>query len=231
MARGEFMWPYQREFAIFVRIEADRLLEATGFAGHPKVMLVGFQTGEERAHAICIEPGDGPYTPADLDSVHERADELYAEHPDRDIYYSATHIMADKQAELRDRTRAQALEELLDAHPDSKGRMFFVGQSAPLGGYEVHTVLSVDTEALIQVPRIAGVKGWPESSPASIIEATIVQLLDRAFRELHLPNPAHCRTCSARRSATPSSSATTRRPSTFGVSPRCSTKAARAVAD
>ncbi|WP_133260042.1 hypothetical protein [Streptacidiphilus pinicola] len=173
------MWLYQRHFAKLVRIEADRLLGRTGFAGRPKVMLVGFQVGEERAHPICIEPEDGPYAPVDLDKAPERAAELYAEHSDRDTYYTAAHIMADKQAELRDRTRAQALEELLGAHPASTGRTFFVGQSAHVDDYEVHTVLSVDSDALLQVPRIAGAAGWPEASPASITEATIVELLDQ----------------------------------------------------
>ncbi|MDT0468343.1 DNA integrity scanning protein DisA nucleotide-binding domain protein [Streptomyces gibsoniae] len=188
---SQFMWAYQRSFAILVELEAKRLLERTGFAGHPRVILIGFEASEQHAYPVCIEPEDGPYAPSDLDGVLDRAADLYGQHPDRDMYYGAPHFRQEKQDKLRNRLRAQAIEDQLGAHAASAGRAFFASPSARRDDYEVHVVLSIDTNALKQVPRLEEMSEWHGPASPSIVEAIILELLDQAHRELYLPGAGH----------------------------------------
>ena len=188
---AQFMWPYQRSFATLVELEARRLLGRTGFGGHPRVILIGFQVAGTHEYPVCIEPEHGVYAPSDLDGVPDRASALYEAHPDRNIFYGAPHFRQEMQDRLRDRMRAAAIEELLGAHPASAGRTFFAARSARREDYDVHVVLGVDTDALEQVPRLETANGWEGPATPSIIDAIILELLDQAYRELYLPDAGH----------------------------------------
>ncbi|MEV7358547.1 hypothetical protein [Kitasatospora sp. NPDC091276] len=185
---SQFIWGYQSSFRISAEVAVKSALEAIGFAGDPKVMLVGFQVSGEHEFEICIEPEDGPHSPADLGGVRERGAELYASHPDRSMIYSDARAHDLRHQELRDRMRAMALEEALAAIPDGGVRSIFSGRSVRVGDYDVHIVVSVDRDALDRVPKISTEERDRFSIQRSLAHAVIDEAIRRATRSLHLPD-------------------------------------------
>ncbi|MEV6208671.1 hypothetical protein [Kitasatospora sp. NPDC051914] len=183
------MWGYQPHFRISVEVDIDSALKSIGFAGDPKVMLVGFQVAGEHEFDICIEPEKGQYSPAHLRGVRERAAELYACHPDREMLSTSRTLDDSRQAALRNQMRAKALEEALSAVPGESERSFFAGRSVRVADYDVHIVISVDRGALGRVPKISTEERDRIKVQKSLVHAVIAEILIRATRSLHLPDP------------------------------------------
>ncbi|GAA1184580.1 diadenylate cyclase [Kitasatospora gansuensis] len=184
----QFMWGYQSHFRISTEVAMQSALEAIGFAGDPKVILVGFQVSGEHEFSICIEPEDGLYSPADLEGVREREAELYAGHSDRRMHYSDARSHNLRHQELRDRMRAKALEEAFSTIPTEGGRSIFSGGSIRVGDYDVHIVVSVDGGTLDRVPKIFTEERDRFAIQRSLVHAVINEVIRRATRSLHLPD-------------------------------------------
>lgn len=183
----QFMWAYQPHFRISVKVRVEMALEAIGFAGNPDVVLVGFKAAGEHEFDVCIEPEDGPYSPDELAQVRRRTAELYASHPDRNMIHSVAHVHEQRHQELRDRMRAKALEEAFEAMPREQGRKFFASGSVRVGDYEVHTVISVDEDALNKVPQIKTEERDRFHVYQSLVHAVIREVLGRSARVLYIP--------------------------------------------
>ncbi|WP_346771982.1 diadenylate cyclase [Streptomyces sp. JH34] len=182
------MWAYQPHFRISVKVRAVSALEAIGFAGNPDVVLVGFRVAGEHEFDVCIEPEDGPYSPDGLGGVRQRAVELYDGHPDRNMMHSVAHVHEQRHRELRDRMRANALEEAFEAMPREQGRKFFSGRSVRVGDYEVHVVISIDKAALREVPQIKTEERDRFFVHQSLVHSVIREVLGRSARLLFIPD-------------------------------------------
>jgi hypothetical protein len=104
-----YMWPYQPGFRAMVEIEAETLLDQTGFNGYPEVWLIGFPVTESHSARICIEPDEGIYLPSELDAIPARATILYQKHPEYGMYYGDPTSREEQPARLRDEMRATAI--------------------------------------------------------------------------------------------------------------------------
>ncbi|MGW6561795.1 diadenylate cyclase [Streptomyces hydrogenans] len=184
----QFMWAYQPHFRISVKARAKSTLEAIGFAGNPDVVLVGFKAAGEHEFDVCIEPEDGPYSPDSLGKVRQRAVELYDGHPERNMMHSVAHVHEQRHRELRDRMRANALEEAFEAMPREQGRKFFSSRSVRVDDYEVHVVISIDRAALRDVPQIKTEERDRFLVHQSLVHAAIRELLGRSARSLFIPD-------------------------------------------
>ncbi|MEW2631072.1 diadenylate cyclase [Streptomyces sp. NPDC048389] len=184
----QFMWAYQPHFRILVKARAKSTLEAIGFTGNPDVVLVGFRAAGEHEFDVCIEPEDGPYSPDCLGQVRRRAVELYDDHPDRNMIHSVAHVHEQRHRELRDRMRANALEEAFEAMPREQGRKFFSSGSVRVDDYEVHVVISIDKAALRDVPQIKTEERDRLAVHQSLVHAVIREVLGRSARSLFIPD-------------------------------------------
>ncbi len=184
----QFMWAYQPHFRISVKARAKSTLEAIGFTGNPDVVLVGFKAAGEHEFDVCIEPEDGPYSPDGLGKVRQRAVVLYDGHPERNMMHSVAHVHEQRHRELRDRMRANALEEAFEAMPREQGRKFFSSGSVRVGDYEVHVVISIDKAALRDVPQIKTEERDRFFVHQSLVHAVIREVLGRSARSLFIPD-------------------------------------------
>ena len=79
--------------------------------------------------------------------------ELYEAHPNRQMMHSDARMHDIYHHSLRDRCRADAIEEALQRHAPEPVT-YFAGYSARVGDFEVHPVLGVNTHALATVPQL-----------------------------------------------------------------------------
>ncbi|WP_405819582.1 hypothetical protein OG241_30075 [Streptomyces sp. NBC_01390] len=184
----QFMWSYQPHFRIGVEVAAKFALEAIGFFGEPKVILIGFQVAGEHKFEICIEPENGPYAPLDLQDVVRRGSELYAAHPRSTMIHSVAHHHEQQHRQLRDQMRAKAIEEALAANPVGRNQSFFASGSVRVGDYEVHTVLGVRKDALECVPKIETEEIGNFPVFRSLVHAVIDEVIRHARRALYIPD-------------------------------------------
>ncbi|MET9656041.1 hypothetical protein [Streptomyces sp. NPDC006510] len=183
----QFMWGYQDIFRSALNTEIGSVFKAIGFHGKPRTMLVGFQVAGQHAFSICIEQGEARYKPSDLEEVQRLAEEKYDNDPDSKSFHSDPRMHESFHAWLKNRMRAEALEETLSALPGEEDRAFFAGNSVRVGDYAVHTIISVDRQALAAVPRIVTTKRDQFRIHPSLFHAAIWEALRLAARSLYLP--------------------------------------------
>lgn len=124
-AISQFMWGYQPHFRTSATSGTESALNAIGFRGDPRVILVGFRVAGNHAFDVCIEPEDGPHSPSDFADIAVRAEELYRENPESQIWHSVAHVHEARHRALRDEMRAEAVAEVLQSHPADESRTFF----------------------------------------------------------------------------------------------------------
>ncbi|MEU9230342.1 diadenylate cyclase [Streptomyces massasporeus] len=183
----QFMWGYQDIFRSSLNTEMSSTLKAIGFEGDPRVILVGFQIAGEHAHSICLEQGEARYRAADLENVQQLANQKYDQDPDSRSFHRDQRLHESFHAGLRNRKRAEALEETLGALPGEEHRVFFAWNSVRVGDYAVHIVISVDRHAVDAVPRIKTTKRDGLRIHPSLFHAVIWEALGLSARSLHLP--------------------------------------------
>jgi hypothetical protein len=151
-----FMWGFQALFRFNVEYALKASLAAIGVTADPTVILIGLKTedGSPERHPLCIEPEDGPIVLADFDGLHERAAELYAQDPDRQIKYSAAPqwIEERKDYESRGRAYGTAIDAVLEA---KLGLRFFVALPVVVEDHLVFTALGLPESVLDNTPRLA----------------------------------------------------------------------------
>ncbi|GAB2728546.1 diadenylate cyclase [Nocardioides pakistanensis] len=188
----ESMWGYQRQFRISLDNAADRALDQIGAILSPDAFVVGFAVGSEDTARVCLEAREGmdpAFTPDDFGGVVLDAKRRYADSPVHDIVFASEEMHEARHEFFRDAARARAVEAAMAAAPAGAGRTFFVGQSACVGEYDVHPVVSVDSAALDALPRLqtTEVQGTPVT--VSLAHGIISELLRTATHALLAAKP------------------------------------------
>lgn len=185
----QFMWGYQHMFRTLVESGAAHALDVVGAPMDVRVLLVGFRVAEGPRHDICIEPEHGPLTQADLSRVADRAVEIFADDPERQIISSVAQVHDLRMRAVTLKARSEALREAISASSAFPNSEVFTSLSAPIGGYEVHTCLVVDAG------RIGGLAAFEHAVEdrlyvgRSLVHEVIAECLRRADLALYLPDP------------------------------------------
>ncbi len=189
----QFMWSFQEHFARQVECEAEALLKAMGCPTAIEVVLVGFAQDEGALHQVCIEPENRNYLPGDFAGIGGRADILYHQHPRSKAKYGDRRSHQRVHATLRDQARSDAIKETLETRHPAGRSIFFVGQSVPVEGYEVHTAVGIPADVVESVPTLCTdtIRVGMIESPVttSLLMGAIRELLVDASRTLYLPEP------------------------------------------
>jgi hypothetical protein len=186
------MWGYQQQFRISLDGAADRALDQIGAILSPEAYVVGFAAGGEDTSEVCLETREGldpEFTTDDFGGVVLDAKRRYQESPVHDLDFATEEMREARHEAFRDTARAAAVEAAMERAAAGSGRTFFVGQSAPVGDFQVHPVLSVDTEALEALPRLetTHVDGVPLT--VSLAHGIISELLRVATHALLAAKP------------------------------------------
>jgi hypothetical protein len=182
-----FMWGFQQHFRSSLRLETERLLETIGLDVKPRALLVGFAAAEEAAWPICVEPEYRFFQPEHFEGVLERTEELYDSHPNREMMHSDARMHDIYHRSLRDRCRADAVEEVLQRHTPEPVT-YFAGYSARVGDYDVHPVLGVASHALATVPQLTTSERDRFTVSRSLVHGCIHAALALATKALHQPD-------------------------------------------
>ena len=188
------MWGFQHTFRRALEYEIPATLSQIGLQIHDKakVLLIGLAADDDLRHQVCIEPENGPLTVDDLGSIAKRTDEIAEADPESNVFYSHRGHHERQRRRLFLRSRALALAEAIKKSGRFEGLSFFVSNSAPIAGYEVHTCVGIPGEALQSVPRFNNPKKdeyhW-QHIEESYVQAIINTCLQRADRALYLPYP------------------------------------------
>jgi hypothetical protein len=185
---SQFMWGYQGHFRSSVNFSLQQSLEYIGADVEADLLLVGFHQGDTEVRwPICIEPEVGPYHPRQFESVLARAAVLYGEDPERQLIHTDRRTHQARQAALRDRARAKALEEALGlADPDF---VFKAGFSARVVEYEVHPVVRLGKAAWDALPRLSHELKDRMWVTRSLPDGVITEVLRLSSRALLQPEP------------------------------------------
>lgn len=190
----QFMWGFQRHFRVSVELGIQGVLSRIGMHVNDRleVLLIGLATKEDLPHAICIEPEGGPLVVDDLISIEERTQEISRVDPEFGISITTPRYHDRLQREIYLRSRALAIAEAIQETEKFEGLSFFVSNSAPVSGYDVHTCIGIPKDALESVPRFNNPKrndyhGWHIEE--SLTQAILNTCLRRADEALYLPHP------------------------------------------
>ena len=190
----QFMWAFQHTFRRSVQYEVQEVLSQIGLHVHDKakVLLVGLATRDDLRHATCIEPEDGPLAVDDLRSIKDRTAEIIEADPESKMFHSDPRVYELRTRSLFLRCRAQAIAEAIQESGKFEGLSFFVSNSAPLEGYEVHTCVGIPDDALESVPRYNNPKKddyHGRHIEESFVQAIINTCLASADMALYQPYP------------------------------------------
>ena len=188
------MWASQRTFRISVESEIQEVLSHVGLQIHDRarVLLIGLATDGDLRHQTCIEPENGHLAADDLRSIVKRTDEIIEADPESRIFHSNRRYHDQRRRELFLSSRSSAIAEAIQESGKFEGLSFFVSNSAPLAGYDVHTCVGIPTEALQYVPRFNNPNKddyrW-QHIEESLVQAIVNTCLGRADKALYLPYP------------------------------------------
>ena len=190
----QYMWGLQHYFRVRVENQMKDVLSDIGLqaSGSTKVILIGLATRGELKHRICIEPENGPLEVDDLETIDERSLEIAKADPEAQVFISDPRFHEIRRRELYLRSRARAVAEAIQQSGRFDGLSFFVSNSAPINGYEVHTCVGLPRDVVASVPRFNNPKkndyhGWHIEE--SFFHALVHTCLDRSDKALYLPEP------------------------------------------
>ncbi|MBY9074104.1 diadenylate cyclase [Nocardioides sp. WL0053] len=189
---SQTMWGFQHHFRISLDSAADRALDQIGAILSPDAFLVGFPSDGVDPAEVRLEAREGlarRFTAADFAEVSIDAKRRYEESPVHDLRFPSEEMHEARHEYFRDTARAAAVEAAMQQAPAGQGRTFFVGQSAPVGDFEVHPVLSVDSENIDALPRLetSSIDGVPLT--VSLAHGIISELLRTATHALLAAKP------------------------------------------
>ena len=184
----QFMWPFQPHFRHSVEHETREALASIGLHTEVRALLVGFASDNSCKHQVCIEPEGGPLEIQHLGSVARRAEELLHSDPDANLLHSDPRLRELQYRARQKQSRAHALVEAIEQSDTFRGLTFFASQSAPIGGYEVHTCVGVQTTDLDALPAFDDSTAARIYVGRSLQHEVIEECLRRSDRALHLPD-------------------------------------------
>jgi hypothetical protein len=184
-----FMWGFQPHFRSTVEHTYRDAIAALGREVEPEVFLIGFRKEGASGPEVCVEPEDGPITPADFTDVPTRGDELYREDGESRIWNSDPRTHDLHQGWVRDRAWARAIGEDLEAR---LGLHFEVASPTAVGDFRVFTAVGVPNELLDGCPSLTTRKVADDdriTMSRSLVEAALGKLDAEASQALHEPDP------------------------------------------
>ena len=186
----QFMWEFQNNFRWLVEYNTKLVLDEVGIpSSDVKVVLIGIATEDHPRHAICVEPETGPLQARHLNQVPTRAQEMYESDPESQVRIShpRAHVSVHRQLFLSARGRAVA--EAIEKARIYENLTFFVSQSSPIHGYEVHTCICIPADVIGNLPAFKDdtVNRIPVGK--SVQHEVFRECLRRADKALYLPNP------------------------------------------
>jgi hypothetical protein len=185
----QFMWAYQFAFRPGVEHGIEHALVSIGAPMAIRTVLVGYRAEAGVRHDVCVEPESGPLTQAHFRGVLDVAAEKFAADPEADLMHSNRELHELRQRALYRRARAKATAEAVEASGALPGMRVFASDSAPIGGYEVHTCIGVEAS------RIDALHAFDDDTydrmyvGRSLAHEVITECLRRADRALYLPDP------------------------------------------
>ena len=186
----QFIWGFQQHFRWHVEYETKQVLDQLGVTStDTRVVLVGIATEETARHAICVEPETGPLRVEHLAQVTSRAEELYQLDPESRVRYSAPRSHEMGHRALLHASRANAITEAIEKSGAFNHLTFFVSQSSPINGYEVHTCIGIPNEIMECLPAFEESTVWRVHAGKSLQHEIIRECLHRADNALYLPDP------------------------------------------
>lgn len=187
----QFMWGFQDTFRGALDSETKTALESIGFYGNPHTILIGIQVAGEHDFRICIEQDkdEDQFKQSDLASLENLAMQKYKDNPESQGFHSDPRAHEMRHSYLRNRARADVLEEVLGGLPGQEGRLFFAANSVRVGDYEVHVTIGVDNLAVAAVPQIETTRRDRFTIRPSLLHAVLRKILDLATKSLYFPDP------------------------------------------
>ena len=186
----QFMWAFQHSFRWNVEYEIKQVLTEIWIpVPDAQVVLVGMATEENTRHAICVEPETGPLRAEHFAAVTGRAEELYRLDPQTDIFYSDPRARTKRNRNLFLTARANAITEAIGRSGEFDDLTFFVSQSSPIDGYDVHTCIGIPKSVFENLPAFKESTVGRFHAGKSLQHEVIRECLVRADKALYLPNP------------------------------------------
>jgi hypothetical protein len=186
------MWGYQHHFRLSLDGSTDRALDQIGAILSPDAYLVGFLRDGVDGRAVCVEEKHDPsvsFTCDDFSDVVADAYRRYEQSPVHDLQFPSAEMHQARHEHFRDAARARAVESAMEQAAAGQGRAFFVGQSAPVGDYQVHPVIAVDSESLDALPRLETTECDGVPITVSLAHGIITELLRTATHALLAAKP------------------------------------------
>ena len=186
----QFMWGFQQHFRFHIEYETKRVLAEIGMpVEDTRVILLGIATEGSANHAICVEPEIGPLVAEHFAQVTSRAKELYQLDPESKILITDPRSHELRHHQLFLSARANAVTEAIEKSGVFQNLTFFVSQSSPVNGYEVHTCIGVPTDVIGDLPAFKESTVDRFHAGRSLQHEVIQECLDRADKALYLPDP------------------------------------------
>lgn len=190
MARRQielFMWGFQDSFQGAVEGKLQQALAILGLTVEPTVFLIGLLAEGGTRHRLCVQPENGPITPADFGALEDRAAELLADDPDSSADFTAAWITERKHQQARDRAYRGAINEVLEA---KLGLRFVTGPPVRVDQHFVYTAVGLPVSAFDDAPHLSSdlaADRYPVTR--SLVKGVVDAMLDLSAAELHEPNP------------------------------------------
>ncbi len=186
-----FMWGYQPHFQKSIEDRADKVFAKFGITLPVKAILVGIRVSEVlEDHPVCVEPEQGEWDLSLFSRCHERAVEIYADHPEHQMFYGDESTMRDKPENIRRMSALQSVEEVFDNYDPKHATRTFCGSPVRVGNYHVVPVIQVLKAEFDKFPQIPQPFEYRKRTSAiGIVEVLIGQLLSWASKGLDTKEP------------------------------------------
>jgi DisA bacterial checkpoint controller nucleotide-binding len=183
-----FMWGFQQHFRFNVESAVTRALEEVGLQAKPTVFLVGLVKPGGAGHAICIEPEDGPLSPADFAALGQRALERFAADPETRILDSDSRLREQRQTWLHEKAYRDEIAAILEP---VVGLRFVVAPPTLVNEHFVYTAIGLPGAVYDENPGLHATSG-PDGRQyvtGSLIRGVLDELLGATYRALLAPDP------------------------------------------
>lgn len=186
-----FMWGYQPHYRFEIKRRAKTVLELIAPGLGVEALLIGVRTPEHTdGHPVCVEPEDEDWDPTLFFGCAARADAIFANHPDHDMFYGDEPSMRDKPENIRKASVREAVEEALASYDAAHGTVSMCGRPGRHDRYHVVPVLQFEATAFARYPRLAVKLELDRfTAPVGFLESTIDCLLRDATAGLARPEP------------------------------------------
>lgn len=180
----------QQHFRFRVRDGVERALSGIGLEVEARVVLAGFDSGDDVPHRILAKPDDGPKHHWLPSMASDWPDKIPDVDPEQEIIHRYRHLRGPQSARLWQRSRADDLAKAIDESGVFEGFTFFASNLASVGAYRVHTCIGVPTAELDSLPALDSLMidldcHYPVRS---LPHAVIDECLRRSDRAICLPN-------------------------------------------